>query len=199
MNKNINVPNALSVLRILLIVPFVYLFLNRRIPEAAIVLVISGLSDLFDGIIARKFNQITELGKMLDPLSDKLTQGAVAIVMAITYPLLLPILVIFMVKELSMIAASCVLLKKKKRPCAARWYGKVATTMFYVTSVLLVVLKGIWKYENDTLFLVMLSLTAVMMIYALIRYFLIFLQILRSNDPKDSLDLELRAKREPKA
>ena len=198
MNKNINVPNALSVLRLLLIAPFVYFYLADRIELAVAALVVSGLSDLFDGMIARRFNQVTVLGQMLDPLADKVTQGSVALCMAITNPILFPVLIIFMVKELSMIIAGCVLLKKKKRPCSAKWYGKVATAIFYITFFLIVALHGIWGYESNVLSIALLSVTAAMMIYALIRYFLIFLQILRSDDPKDDLDLELKAKREPK-
>ena len=72
---------------------------------------------------------------MLDPFADKLTQGAVAICMAIQYPILFPILIIFILKEISMIVAACILLKKKKRPCPAKWYGKAATFMFYITFV----------------------------------------------------------------
>lgn len=197
MNKNINVPNALSVLRLILIVPFVYFYLNGHILWAIVMLVISGLSDLFDGIIARKFNQITTLGQMLDPFADKLTQGAVAICMAIQYPILFPILIIFILKEISMIVAACILLKKKKRPCPAKWYGKAATFMFYITFVTLVAMQGVWRYQNDAIVFALLCLTAAMMIYALLRYFLIFLKILHSGDPKDSIDLELKAKREP--
>ena len=61
-----------------------------------------------------------------------------------TNPILFPVLIIFIVKELSMIIAGCVLLKKKKRPCSAKWYGKVATAMFYITFILIVTLHGIW-------------------------------------------------------
>lgn len=194
-NKNITIPNALSVLRLLLIPAFVFYFLGNRVWEAAIVLILSGLSDLFDGMIARKLNQITALGMMLDPLADKLTQAAVAVCMAIQQPMLIPLLAVFVLKEGAMIIAACVLLKKKKRPCAAQWYGKAATAMFYVAFAVIVALKGIWNYENNLLTITLLSVTVFMMVYALIRYFQIFMQTLHSDDPKDRMDLELRAKR----
>lgn len=197
MNKNINVPNALSVLRLLVIAPFVYFYLNDQIVPAVTMLVISGLSDMFDGMIARRFNQITPLGQMLDPLADKLTQGAVAICMAIRYPILIPVLIIFVVKEFSMIVAACVLLKKKKNPGPSKWYGKAATVMFYITFILIVA-QEILQTQNNTLVIVLLVLTAVMMLYALLRYFLVFLRVLRSDDPKDRINLELKAKREKK-
>lgn len=194
-NKNITVPNALSVFRILLIPPFIFYFLAESWRMAGVVLIASGLSDLVDGYIARKFNQITELGKMLDPLADKLTQAAVAVCMAISEPVLLPFLAVFIVKESVMIVAACVLIKKKKRPSAAKWYGKVATTMFYVSFAIIYVLKGFFHYENMLLTITLLSATVGMMVYAFIRYFQIFWNTLRSQDPKDEMDLELKARR----
>ena len=197
-NKNINIPNALSALRIILIVPFVIFYMQDKIALAAAMIVISGLSDMFDGMIARKFNQFTQLGQMLDPFADKLTQGTVAVCLAIQQTLLIPVLAIFVFKELSMIIAGCVLVKRKKKPCGAKWFGKIATGMFYVSVTIIVALKGIWNIENIPLTVTMLSVTAGFMIYAFIKYFMIFLKIWNSNDPKDSLDLELTKKREQK-
>jgi cardiolipin synthase (CMP-forming) len=89
-NKNFNVPNILTIVRILLIVPFVIYYTGDQILKAAAVLLLSGLTDMLDGMIARRYHQITELGQMLDPLSDKLTQGAVAICLAVKQPILIP-------------------------------------------------------------------------------------------------------------
>ena len=85
-NQNLTVPNAMSVFRILVIPFFAYFFLKGNLTAAIVALGLSGLSDALDGMIARHFNQITELGKMLDPLADKLTQGTVAICIAVHYP-----------------------------------------------------------------------------------------------------------------
>lgn len=186
-NKNINIPNGLSILRILLIIPFVYYFMRNELVPAGIVLILSGLSDMFDGMIARKFNQFTELGQMLDPLSDKLTQGAVAVCLAIEQPVLIPLLGIFVLKEVLMVVAACLLIKKKKRPTGSRWYGKVATVLFYISFAVIVAMK-IWNMENLTVTIVLLSITAAFMIYAFIQYFKIYLSILHSDDPKDAID-----------
>lgn len=186
-NKNINIPNGLSILRILLIIPFVYYFMRNELVPAGIVLILSGLSDMFDGMIARKFNQFTELGQMLDPLSDKLTQGAVAVCLAIEQPVLIPLLGIFVLKEILMVVAACLLIKKKKRPTGSRWYGKVATVLFYISFAVIVAMK-IWNMENFTVTIVLLSITAAFMIYAFIQYFKIYLSILHSDDPKDAID-----------
>ena len=199
-NQNWTIPNLLSVLRILAIGPFAYFFLNDQLLWAVAMLAFSGLSDLFDGLIARKFNQVTELGKMLDPVADKLTQATIAVCLAVKHPILIPILLVFVFKELGMLVGGCILLKKKKRPCAAKWYGKVATFSFYISAVVIVVMEGVFHlYTTTTVVIsyVLLGITAVFMIYAMVRYFQIFLQLLHSTDPKDNLDMnrEIKAKK----
>ena len=199
-NKNINVPNALSLLRILLIAPFVYYYIQRQIVPAIVCLLLSGLSDMLDGKIARRFNQFTEVGQMLDPVADKLTQGTVAICLAVDHPILLPVLAIFVVKELTMLIGGAYLVfKAKKRPSGAMWCGKVGTILFYVSFLVIVPLKGIWKVEILPLNIALLSVTAIFMLFALYKYFRVFLSLLRSVDPKDSIDLkaDIKAKREP--
>ena len=189
-NKNINVPNALSVLRIILIVPFVIYFIHDQITQAAVVLVISGLSDMFDGMIARRFHQFTELGQMLDPLSDKLTQGAVAVCLAVKQPMLIPLLAIFVLKEILMVGAACLLIKKSKRPGGSKWYGKVATTLFYVSFTIIVALKGIWGIQSLAVTVTLLSVTVAFMIYAFVQYAKVFLAILHSDDPKYTMNMQ---------
>ena len=199
-NKNINVPNALSLLRILLIAPFVYYYIQRQIVPAIICLLLSGLSDMLDGKIARRFNQFTEVGQMLDPVADKLTQGTVAICLAVDHPILLPVLAIFVVKELTMLIGGAYLVfKAKKRPSGAMWYGMVGTILFYFSFGLIVALKGIWHIEILPLSIALLTITAIFMLYALYRYFRIFLTLLHSSDPKDAIDLkaDITARREP--
>lgn len=190
-NKNINVPNALSIVRIFLIPPFIIYFLGGKILEAAIILILSGLSDLFDGVIARNFDQKTEIGQVLDPLADKLTQGAVVVCLAVEQPVLIPLLAIFILKELLMLAAAgFLILRKKKRPSSSKWYGKVATVLFYISFCTIVALRGIWGFENLNLTFFLLSVTAVFMLYALAEYAKIFFTLLRSTDPKDDMDLK---------
>lgn len=198
-NQNLTVPNALSVLRIVIVPFFAWTFLTGHTIIATILLGVSGLSDMFDGMIARKFNQVTELGKMLDPFADKLTQGVVALCLGLKFPVVLPLLVLFVVKELAMLCCAGVLLKKRKRPCAAQWYGKVATVMFYISVGVIVVMHGVFRLSGPMFTGIaygLLLLTAVMMIYAAVKYFQIFLEILRSDDEKYGLDLpdEMRAK-----
>ena len=198
-NQNLTVPNALSVLRIIIVPFFAWFFLKENLVAAVGLLALSGLSDMFDGMIARRFNQITELGKMLDPFADKLTQGVVALCLAIKFPAICPVLLIFIVKELAMLCCAIILLKKKKRPCAAMWYGKVATVMFYLSVSVIVIMDGFFQVKTlvfDVVSNILLLLTAVMMLYSAFKYFQIFREILHSDDEKYELDLpdEIRAK-----
>lgn len=184
-NRILTVPNAMSVLRILLVPVFAALYLKGYVAAAVVLLVFSGLTDMLDGLIARHFNQITDLGKMLDPFADKLTQGVVALCIAIRFPSIRPLLLLFVLKELLMLSCAMVLLRKHKRPCAAKWYGKVATVMFYVSVSVIVLLDGLGVMGPDKQNLaafVMLGLTGVMMAYAAVKYFQIFLSILHGQE-----------------
>lgn len=200
-NQNLTVPNALSALRILIVPVFAWCFLTDRINLAAALLVLSGLSDMFDGLIARKFNQITELGKILDPFADKLTQGVVALCLAIKFPMIGPVLGLFIAKELLMLCCALVLLKKHKRPGGAKWYGKVATVMFYVSVSVIVVMDGLQLAATPTTFyavsFTLLIITGIMMFYAAFRYSQIFFALLHSTSQEDELDLpdEIHARR----
>ncbi|XOQ43867.1 MAG: CDP-diacylglycerol--glycerol-3-phosphate 3-phosphatidyltransferase [Clostridium sp.] len=190
-NKNFNVPNILTIVRIFLIIPFVVYYTQDQILNAAAILLLSGLTDMLDGIIARKCHQITELGQMLDPLSDKLTQGAVAICLAVKQPILIPFLAIFVIKETLMVCAGIFLIsRKKKRPGASKWFGKTATVLFYISFGTIVLLKGIWGIENLYVSVTLLSITAAFMVYAFIRYAKIYFDIIRSDDPKYKIDIQ---------
>lgn len=189
-NKNFNVPNALTVLRILLIIPFVLYFIRDKVIQAAVILAVSGLTDMLDGMIARRFHQFTELGQMLDPLSDKMTQGAVAICLAVKQPVLIPLLAIFVVKEALMVAAAIFLIRKNKKPGGSEWYGKTATVLFYISFTVIVALRGIWGIESLPVTITLLSITAAFMIFAFVKYAKIFFTIIRSDDPQYRMDIK---------
>ncbi len=173
------VPNILSYLRILLIPPFMYLFLKGKYVESAIVIVLSGLSDCVDGFLARRLNQITQLGKMLDPFADKLTLIAVAVCLSIIEPMIFPVVLILALKDILMLIGASVLLKKHIMPVASAWYGKLGTICFYFSVAAIVVFDMILKFKNFSIIsFIMLSVTAVIMIYSLIRYYLVFRALL---------------------
>ena len=110
---------------------------------AAVVVGVSGLTDMFDGKIARRFHMITELGKFIDPLADKLTQAALLICLAIRYPLMRAVLVLFVIKEGFMAVMGALLLPRGKKLDGAMWFGKVCTAVLYAVLFLLLLLPGI--------------------------------------------------------
>jgi len=178
-----NIPNCLSFLRILLLPFFIYFFLKGDWTAVAIFLIISGLSDFLDGLIARKFNQITELGKILDPVADKMTQASVAVCMAYHFrhvTILIILLSLFVIKEVTMLLGTILLFRKGTRPTPARWYGKVATGCFYASMIFIIFLEA-FNYQNMTLTIVLTVLSAALMIYAFVRYVFVFLSLSRSG------------------
>ena len=190
-NKNLNIPNTLTAVRLILVIPFAVYFMNEQYLKAIVVLGVSGLTDILDGMIARRFNQFTELGQMLDPLSDKLTQLAMAICLALKQPILIPLLAIFVLKEILMLSAAIFLIgKNKKKPSGSEWYGKTATTLFYISFAVIVALKAVWNFESLPLSAFLLSATAAFMIYAFVKYARTYFSILHSDDPKYKLDIK---------
>lgn len=153
-----SIPNIISCFRILLIPAFTVLYFNADLPAeyfmAAIIILVSGVTDFLDGLIARKFNMVTELGKLIDPVADKLTQLAVIICLSHRYRGMLLLAGIFVCKELFMGINGILLLRRGKKLGGAKWFGKVATAVFYFTTVVLVAFSELERQWADGLMLV---------------------------------------------
>ncbi len=140
------IPNLISVIRIILIPFFAYYFMQGEFVIAVVILALSGLSDFVDGKIARKFNQISALGKLLDPLADKLTQITLAVILFLTFNKAADtmlkafswVFLVFIAKEFVMVLGSVIMLSVGLRPGAAEIYGKVATLAFYVVMIFII-------------------------------------------------------------
>lgn len=133
MDKVITVPNILSFIRICLIPVIIweYVFLKEYF-WAALTVVFSGLTDVVDGFIARKFNMISHVGRILDPAADKLTQIAVIACLCIRFTMMLVPLAILVVKELANGIIALVMLKRTGETINSEWHGKLATVFLYV-------------------------------------------------------------------
>ncbi len=131
------IPNLLSIFRILLLPIYLYFVLRQSFYVAGVVIVVSGLSDYLDGVIARRYNQVTDLGKVLDPFADKLTQLFLILSMAWYRPWLWLLFGLFLIKEGFMFVAGLIGLSKNIKLSGAKWYGKVATAVIYVGMILL--------------------------------------------------------------
>lgn len=180
----LTVPNLLSLIRILLIPVFGVLFYQGHIGWSVVILVISGLTDFFDGKIARRFNQISALGKLLDPVADKLTQITIAIVIFLefnkstdpTMQWFKWVFLFFLFKELLMVVIGAIMLACGLRPVAAEIYGKVATFVFYAVMVLVIAfgpeigaLRSLFVLP-DWLMITLVIIAAVLTFIALLSY-----------------------------
>lgn len=127
-----NLPNLLTILRMCMIPIFVALYYSGMQPMALIVYLLAGATDILDGYLARKWNQITSFGKLMDPLADKLMTLTMIYCLTDTGYLPVWVLIVLLLKELMMVAGSLALLKGlkgQKIVVMANWAGKAATAM----------------------------------------------------------------------
>lgn len=142
----LTIPNLISLIRICLIPVIAVLYYNNYIWWTVFVIFISGLSDAVDGKIARKFNQVSAIGKLLDPVADKLTIFALAIVLYLKFQAAQSesmqafawVFLLFIAKDIIMILGSIVLIALGTRPVAAEIWGKLATFVFYAVMVVII-------------------------------------------------------------
>ena len=131
--KNImTIPNLLSLVRLLMIpwIAYAYLGKNDAVLTAGL-LVASGITDLADGWIARRFNQTSDLGKALDPVADKLTQGVMLICLALRHPVMRIPAVLLAAKEIFTGLTGLLVIRRTGKVLGALWHGKVTTAMLY--------------------------------------------------------------------
>ena len=162
------VPNILTVLRFFLIPFTIYYLTKDEYISAMIVLTISGLTDVLDGAIARKFNLITNFGKLIDPLADKITQVSILGTLVVKNIIPLWILVVVLVKEAAMVAGAS-FLYGKELVVSSKWYGKAATVLFYFAIVLSMIFRDL-KIQNS-IDLIIYYIAVAMTIFSLIMYF----------------------------
>ena len=182
------IPNILSLFRLLLIPVYIHIYLNAKsIADyhlAAAILAVSCLTDAVDGQIARRFNMITAVGKVLDPLADKITQFTLIICLAMRHPILWSIIGLFVAKELFQLVAGYIIVRHGKILKGAQISGKICTTVLFVSLTLLVLVPDIHPYWVvgitivDTLFLLI----------AFIDY--IFVYVRKSEELTENLHFE---------
>ncbi len=137
------IPNLLTTARLLLIPLFAYLVLGaKNLPAAASVFVLSGITDIVDGYIARHFQMITNFGKIYDPFVDKLMQ--ITAIVSLGFADIIPFWLILVVlcKEVAMIVTGGILYLKKI-VVYSHWYGKVTTVILYTVVVVMILWQDI--------------------------------------------------------
>lgn len=154
----LTIPNILSMFRLILAVLFLGIYQryggmeeNRNVLVS--ILILSGITDFLDGKIARKFDMVSEVGKILDPIADKVTQGVLLICFFSKYELAKGVFLLFLVKECYMAVMGAKTVIKVKENEGARWYGKINTIVFYATMAVLIFFPNIPKTMADLLIL----------------------------------------------
>lgn len=153
-----SVPNLISYLRLILI-PFIiwaYCEMGSGL-LTAILVAVSGFTDVLDGKIARRFNMVTDIGKVLDPIADKLTQAAMMYCLLTKYELMLPALVVLVIKELFMTVTAIMETKYAAQINSALWYGKACTVILYAVMLILLFFTNIPLWLANTLIIISIA------------------------------------------
>lgn len=195
------IPNWMCFARIALIPVFSVLFIKGQYLWGVVAMIVAALTDVFDGKIARKFNMVSNLGKILDPIADKLSQMAIVIILIIKFwnndGIVKYIFFLFIFKELVMIIGGAVLLSKGMRPTAAEVWGKVATVVFYVFMITIIALGsadsplvGVWFFKQlpQTLTTVMVIISALLAFVSLFGYAPGFIKQMKENKAASNSD-----------
>ena len=171
----LTIPNLLSLFRLVLIPVYVYIYLNAVEPyqfyTAGMIMAVSCLTDAVDGKIARHFHMISTLGKILDPLADKVTQFTLTLCLSLKHPVLNPVLFLFVIKELFQAVVGFINLRRGKMLPGALMAGKVCTTVLFVSLIALVLFPTIPEGVVDAIALTDGCFLAVSFVSYILAYF----------------------------
>ncbi len=164
------IPNFLSLFRLVLIPVYIVIYLKADSAEdyyiSAGILAVSCLTDLIDGKIARHFNMVSNTGRILDPLADKLTQFALMVCLMIRYPLLWILAALFVIKELFQLIAGFIILRKGKILSGALLAGKISTTVLFISLILMVMIPTL----SSTVVYIIAAIDGVFLLISFIGY-----------------------------
>lgn len=170
------IPNVLSVIRLMLIPLYIIIYLNARnmldYYVSAGILAVSCITDLIDGIIARQYNMISTLGKMLDPVADKVTQFTLILCLAIRkkHVLLWAFIALFVAKEGFQLIAGSMILRKGKILSGALISGKICTTILFISLVLMIMLPNLSDKTVSTIVII----DGCFMLFSFLSYILVY-------------------------
>ncbi len=174
------IPNILTIFRIFLVPIFIGVSFSSYPYKYKImffILLISGITDVTDGVIARRFNMKSKLGALLDPVADKLIQISVFVCLSLENIIPLWLLVVTFTKEFLMFIGASILLKSKT-VISADYSGKIATLVFYISSLIFIIFSPSEFIKNVLFFIIALSA-----LYAFTNYSIIFYKtIVKEND-----------------
>ena len=177
-NKILTIPNLLSLFRLLLIPLIIWMYtFKKEYFAAGTLLILSGLTDLADGFIARHFNAVSNVGKILDPIADKLTQAAMLFCLVTRFPLMAAPLGVLVLKDIFIGTTGLLMIRKTGEVIGADFHGKVATTLLYIMMILHI----FWISIPACISAATIGICLVSMIFTLFIYGKRNVKVLRGN------------------
>ena len=181
------IPNILSYIRILLVPLFVYIFLNKWYWQSALVVVVAAVTDVIDGYIARKFNLITDWGKFIDPVADKLMQFAMLVVTILKAPFVLILVIAFVLKESILLIVGLYIYHKGNNLNGAMWCGKLCTVVMDISMLILIACPESFITDalKDTIIVVVMAFMLLSFVVYLNAYKKLYASMKAENDKKN--------------
>lgn len=170
-----NLPNLLTIIRFLLVPVMTYFLISKNYSLAITFYVLASITDVLDGYIARKYNMITKLGKILDPMADKLLQFSALVGLWIVGIIPFWITFIFFLKEIFMGLGAIKLLRNKDVVVPSKWFGKMSTVFFFVAIVFSMLSENVLILKPYVLPMFILALVS--LFFAFIMYLINFLKV----------------------
>lgn len=180
-HEALSIPNLITYFRLLLIPAFVAAYFEGRYGLALLTLVVSGLSDVADGYIARHYNMVTDIGKVVDPVADKLTQAAMIFCVAWNVPSMWVLLGLLAVKEVAMLVWGWYTLRRTGTVNSAKWYGKVCTGVLYASMAIFV----LWPDIPGKAANIITAVCAGVMVMSIVLYSRWYIRFLRGRSRED--------------
>ena len=185
------IPNMLSVIRIILVFVFIYLFFALAEPYVALLIfLLAGATDVVDGYLARRNNWVTTLGKILDPVADKLMQCTVLVCLCIKAYIPFWFMLPFFVKEALTLFMGFLVIKRRSVAVVSKWYGKFTVCLFYATIALAIIFKEALS-QNVILYHAMFVPAAIFAVITLVAYITHY-AYLKHEEPKQGKFLNIR-------
>ena len=175
-----NIANMITLIRIILTPIFMRLYLEGEHTASMCLLAAAALSDMLDGFIARRFNMVSSLGKVLDPVADKLLQLAMLLCLLRMIPAVLPLLLLHLLRETGLFVLGCMAYRRCRVLTGAHWYGKLCTACMYT------VLGGalMWPDIPEEIIKLGMGLCAGLVLLCMLMYAMEYIRLLKNTEER---------------
>ena len=171
------IPNFMSFFRVVLLPFIIWNYWKKNYDIAVTLLIVSAVTDILDGIIARKFNMTSDLGKMLDPLCDKLTQAALLICLSFRYWYVWLVFALLAIKDLTMSFLGAYAIRHRGAVHSAQWYGKLCTVVLETCMAVLILFPRI----PEKVVIILLALCSAVILLSMIMYVIYLCGLIRGG------------------